>query len=184
MGARVTSVDTLEALEAAAHDERLVLVPGIGRRRVSMIRAQLAALLGRRRSPAAGEPPVATLLDVDEEYRRRAEGGRLPRIAPHRFNPAGEVWLPILHTERSEWRFTVMFSNTARAHDLGRTRDWVVIYFHTNTEPEGQRTVVTETQGPLSGRRVVRGREGECAVHYRVAAATGDPRREETRTKT
>ena len=33
-----------------------------------------------------GEPSVATLLDVDAEYRRRAEGGRLPRIAPHRFN--------------------------------------------------------------------------------------------------
>lgn len=159
-------VDTLEALEAAAHDERLVSVPGIGRRRVAMVRAQLAALLGRRRSAAAAEPPLAALLDVDEEYRRRANGGRLPMIAPHRFNPSGEAWLPILHTERSDWHFTVTFSNTARAHQLDRTRDWVVIYFHADTEPEGQRTVVTETQGPLSGRRVVRGREDECETYY------------------
>jgi len=41
-------------------------------------------------------------------------------------------------------------------------RDWVVIYFHRDNRSEGQRTVVTETRGPLAGRRVVRGREAEC----------------------
>jgi hypothetical protein len=38
---------------------------------------------------------------------------------------------PDFHTERNDWRFTVLFSNTAQAHQLERTRDWVVVYFHT-----------------------------------------------------
>ena len=44
--------------------------------------------------------------------------------------------------------------------------DWVVIFFHTDEHPEAQRTGVTETQGGLTGRRVVRGREAECAAYY------------------
>jgi putative hydrolase len=91
----------------------------------------------------------------------------LPGIAPRRFNPTGEAWLPILHTERGDWRFTALFSNSALAHELGRVRDWVVIYFHQDSGPEGQRTVVTETRGPLAGRRVVRGRESECPTQPR-----------------
>ena len=155
-------IDTLEALEQAAHDGRLEKVEGIGPRRVAAIRASLAQLLGRvrsARSPAGGEPSVRLLLDVDREYREAAAAGRLRKIAPKRFNPSGEAWLPILHAERGRWRFTVLFSNTALAHSLGRTQDWVVIYFHRDDEIEGQRTVVTETHGPLKGRRVVRGRE-------------------------
>jgi DNA polymerase (family 10) len=57
---------------------------------------------------------------------------------------------------------TALYSNTARAHRLGTTRDWVIVYFHRHGEPEGQRTVVTETRGALLGRHVVRGREAEC----------------------
>jgi hypothetical protein len=38
----------------------------------------------------------------------------------------------------------------------------VVIYFHRDSGPEGQRTIVTETRGPFAGHRVVRGREAEC----------------------
>jgi DNA polymerase (family X) len=139
-----------------------------------MIRASLAAMLARSRPHPArprAEPPVALLLDVDREYRAQAARDRLPKIAPRRFNPAGEAWLPVLHTERGEWRFTALFSNTARAHELGRTRDWVVIFFHTDREPEGQRTVVTETHGPLIGRRVVRGRETDCRAYYDAAPA-------------
>ena len=157
-------VDTLEALELAAYDGRLEQVPGIGPRRAAMLRATLASMLARTR-PArrqrALEPAVDLLLDVDREYRQKAERGALPKIAPRRFNPSGEAWLPILHTERGDWRFTALFSNTVRAHELGRLRDWVVIYFHQDSGPEGQRTVVTETRGPFGGRRVVRGREAE-----------------------
>ena len=166
-------VDTLEGLEMAAHDGRLEQVPGVGPRRAAMIRAALAQMLGRgrRADRAPGkEPPVEALLDVDREYRRKAEAGRLATIAPRRFNPSGEAWLPILHAERDGWNFTALYSNTALAHDLGRTHDWVVLYFHRDDQVEGQRTVVTETRGPLTGHRVVRGREGECRRHYEAAA--------------
>ncbi len=167
-------VDTLEALEVAAHDGRLAAVPGIGPRRAAMIRGALGGMLGRarvRRPPPAAEARVELLLDVDQQYRREAALGSLPTIAPRRFNPTGKAWLPVLHTERGPWHFTVLFSNTARAHELGRTRDWVVVYFHSDSRPEGQRTVVTETRGALEGQRVVRGRESECRAYYEAPAA-------------
>lgn len=41
-----------------------------------------------------------------------------------------------------------------------------MVYFHTDTRGEGQRTVVTETRGHLAGRRMVRGRERECEAAY------------------
>jgi DNA polymerase (family X) len=166
-------VDTLEALEAASHDGRLESVSGVGKRRAAMIRAALAELLDRsrlrRRAPSAVEdvePSVELLLDIDREYREKAESGGLPTIAPRRFNPEGRAWLPVLHTSRGEWHFTALFSNTARAHELRRTQDWVVLYFYDHQHVEKQRTVVTESRGPLAGRRVVRGREAECRAHY------------------
>ena len=58
----------------------------------------------------------------------------------------------------------------ARAHELGRTRDWVVIYYYDGEHVEAQCTVVTETRGALAGRRVVRGREEECRAHYEFLA--------------
>jgi putative hydrolase len=158
-------VDTLEALETAAHDGSLLKVAGIGERRAAAIRAGLAALLGRgreQRGRSGPAPSVRLLLAVDASYRKRAAAGELPKIAPKRFNPEGKAWLPILHTEREGWHFTALFSNTARAHDLGKTGDWVVIYFYDEDHQEGQCTVVTETHGPMQGERVVRGREGEC----------------------
>ncbi len=158
-------LSSLEALETAAHDGRLAEAAGWGPRRLRMVQSALAERLGRprlRRARAVAErPPVSMLLDVDQAYREAARDGRLPRIAPRRFNPTAEAWLPILHTERGEWRFTALFSNTPLAHQLGRTHDWVVIFYETDATPEGQCTVVTETQGPMRGRRVVRGRENE-----------------------
>jgi putative hydrolase len=61
---------------------------------------------------------------------RSDAAGRLPKIAPRRFNPNNDPWLPILHVDRDGWSFTAMFSNTELAHQLHRTDDWVVIYFH------------------------------------------------------
>jgi putative hydrolase len=174
-------IESLAELEQAAHDGRLEQIAGIGPRRARMIAAALAQMLQRRsvrpRSPA-DEPDVEILLDVDREYRERAAGGKLRKIAPRRFNPTGASWLPILHTQRGNWHFTALFSNTARAHDLGKTDDWVVLYFHTDHGPEAQRTVVTETSGSLTGRRVVRGREAECAsVLTGPSRARKSPRR-------
>ncbi len=78
-----------------------------------------------------------------------------------------ESWLPIIfHTEPGPWQFTVMYSNTGLAHRLGRTHDWVVIFFSRDHSEDGQSTVVTESRGQLCGRRVVRGREGECEAYY------------------
>lgn len=165
----VLHVDTLEALEVAAHDGRLARVPGVGRRRIAMIGAGLANMLTRRRvhhvDPVNG-PPVQVLLGVDQEYRHRAEAGELPKIAPRRFNPENEAWLPVLHTSRDQWHFTALYSNTARAHELKRTHDWVVVYFYDDSHQEGQYTVVTEQRGALAGKRVVRGRETECRDYY------------------
>ena len=166
-------VDTLEALEAAAHDGRLESVPGVGTRRAAAWRATLATMLKPVRSrdrallPApANQPTVATLLEVDREYRQKAEAGGLPTIAPKRFNPDGKAWLAVLHARRGDWHFTALYSNTATAHKLKRTHDWVVVYYYDDDHVEGQHTVVTETHGPLAGRRVVRGREAECRELY------------------
>jgi putative hydrolase len=165
-------VDTLEALEAAAWDGRLGELAGISARRVAAIRAGVASLLGRpaarQRPSESGAPSVATLLDVDAEYRRAVAANELPLLAPRRFNPEHKAWLPVLHADRDGWHFTALFSNTARAHELGRTRDWVVLYFYDSDHREGQRTVVTETYGPVKGRRVVRGSEADCTAHYGV----------------
>jgi putative hydrolase len=46
-----------------------------------------------------------------------------------------------------------------------------VIYFQADSSAEAQRTVVTEMQGPLRGRRVVRGRERDCVDFYRAGKA-------------
>lgn len=164
-------IETLAALEAAAHDGRLATIAGFGEKRLAGIRDSLAHRLGRLRAlaPPRALPDVAELLDVDREYRREAEAGALPLIAPRRFNPAGEKWLPVLHTQRGARRYTALFSNTARAHQAGKTRDWVVIY---DDDPAGEQqcTVITASRGPLRGQRVVAGREGECAARARSAA--------------
>ena len=162
-------IDSLEALETAVHDGRLETLKGVGTRRLSALRASLASMLGHTRRPGIPQvegPGVGLVLEIDRDYREKAAAGRLPLIAPRRFNPEGEAWLPILHTDRADWHFSAMYSNTARAHQLGRVSDWVVIYFYDHHHKEGQCTVVTETRGPLIGNRVIRGREQECREHY------------------
>lgn len=160
-------IETLEELETAAHDGSLAMAGGFGEKRVRGIRDALASRLGRARRPAAAytdtRPPVAELLDVDREYREKAAAGRLHHIAPRRFNPGREAWLPVLHTQRGERHYTALFSNTAQAHKLGRTRDWVVLYYDT-PNGEQQSTVVTAQQGALKGKRVVRGRESDSVA--------------------
>jgi hypothetical protein len=167
-------LESLEELELAAHDGRLARVAGFGPRRIAAIRGVLAQRLGRPRPPAEGrsqhEPGVAELLDVDREYREMVASHRLPKVAPRRMNPLHQAWLPILHTRRGLRRYTALFSNTPRAHQLGRTHDWVVLYWEQDGD-RGQQTVVTAMLGPLRSRRVVRGREGECAGYYREARA-------------
>ena len=116
------------------------------------------------------DPDVGLLLEVDREYREKAASGVLQKIAPRRYNPDHEAWLPVLHTRFGPWRFTALYSNTERAHERHRTHDWVAILFDDDERDHGQATVVTEYRGDLKGRRVVRGREPECARHYRALA--------------
>jgi len=160
-------IDTLEALEAAAYDGRLAGTRLIGEKRLRGIRDSLARRLGRIRAPVepagVSEPPVAELLAVDREYRTRAAEGSLRTIAPRRFNPKREAWLPVLHTQRGGRDYTALFSNTQRAHELGRTRDWVVLYVD-GGRGEHRYTVVTAPRGVMKGKRVVRGREAECLL--------------------
>jgi Holliday junction resolvasome RuvABC DNA-binding subunit len=163
-------VDTLEALENAARSGLLQTLTGIGPRRAAALRAALTDMLDRRRRLRSGaasrvagpEPAVGLLLDVDRAYRAGAEAGGLPKIAPRRFNPDGRAWLPVLHTERPGWHVTALYSNTARAHELGHVHDWVVLYAEDDAHHEHTYTVVTAARGVQAGQRVVRGREAEC----------------------
>lgn len=163
-------IETLEDLEIAANDGRLETVPGFGPRRIAAVRDVLAARLRRVPTPRSSRPddtpPVAELLEVDREYRDRAQRGELRTVAPRRFNPERRAWLPILHTHRGERHYTALYSNTLRAHQANRTRDWVVLYFDSG-RGERQCTVITSEFGPLAGRRIVRGREAECTEFYR-----------------
>src|SRR5262249_41409161 len=168
-------IDTLEKLERAAHDGRLGEL-GIGSKRLRGLIDALAGRLGRFRlgDPIIGEPSVADLLTVDQAYRVQAEQHLLPLLTPRRFNSNHQPWLPLLNTKQHGWRLRALYSNTALAHRLNQTRDWVVIYFH-DGQTSGQRTIVTETRGHLRGRRVVRGRERECRLYYQIERRVAVP---------
>jgi putative hydrolase len=165
------SIGSLEDLEAAAHAGRLVNVAGLGHKRVTGIMDSLAARLGRLRPPsvaAEGHVPVEEMLDVDREYRERADAGELHKIAPRRFNPEGDAWLPIPHTQRGSRHYTALFSNTARAHQLCKTGDWVILYYD-GRGGERQATVITSQFGALKGNRIVHALEEECAQYNGAA---------------
>ncbi len=159
-------IQTLEELEQAAGEGQLSRLQ-VGRKRLRGILDAIDRRLSRQRirERSPREPDVSELLAIDAEYRQAAEKDALPTLAPRRFNPLGEAWLPLLETSRGSWHYRALFSNTALAHQLGQTHDWVVVYFHDDTA-SGQRTIVTETRGELTGRRIVRGREGECQAWY------------------
>jgi DNA polymerase (family 10) len=175
-------IEDLADLEAAAYDGRLERVPRFGTKRIRAVRESLAGRF-RRRPPVAkprrvpapqGQTPVAEILDVDAEYRLKASRGLLPKIAPRRFNPTAEAWLPVLRTRRGPRRYTALFSNTARAHELGTTHDWVVV--RRDDKPDGGRwTVITARFPKLKGRRIVRGREKECVEHYDTLVLVAGP---------
>lgn len=59
------------------------------------------------------------------------------------------------------WSSKLMRSSRPR----GTTHDWAVIY-RDDHDGHGQWTVITARFGPLRGRRIIRGREEECAEHY------------------
>lgn len=108
----------------------------MGPKRIRGIREALAGRFRRATVPTSAEsrasfliphqaeqPPVSELLDIDREYWEKAKVGRLPQIAPQRFIPTREASLPLLHTQRGSRHYTALYSNTARAHELGMTHD-------------------------------------------------------------
>ncbi len=170
-------LETLAELQAAAWDGRLEQLPGMGEKRLRAVRESLAGR-GRYQRPVpinsdnrdvTNQIPVGELLDLDDQYRFEARHNTLPRVAPKQNNPAHEAWLPIMHTERGDRHYTLMFSNTSHAHQLGTNQDWVVIYLedHDHTGQHGRWTVITSRFGKLRGKRIVRGREHECEAYYR-----------------
>ena len=49
---------------------------------------------------------------------------------------------------------------------MNKTKDWVVIYYD-DAAGKRQCTVITSGRGPLTGKRIVPGREEDCARYYR-----------------
>ncbi len=165
----ILKIKSLEELESAAYAGKLTEIHGINERRQSMIRETLTSMLSDTRRIYHLEkngPDISTLLKIDEIYRKKVKEGSLKTISPRRFNPSGKAWLPVFHYQDKHWQFTVMFSNSERAHRLHRQNDWVIIIASDNTHHEFHRTIVTETSGSLKGKRVVRGYESECMKHY------------------
>lgn len=126
-------VTTIASLREAVHSGQLTDLKVTGKRRAG-IEAALAYRQGQETRPEvpANEPDVPTLLAVDAAFRdgENVEG-------------------------RDGWRLRVGFADTAIAHRMGATRDWVVVWFD-KEGMRGQRTIVTR-----DGIRVVRGREHE-----------------------
>jgi hypothetical protein len=72
----------------------------------------------------------------------------------------------MMHTRRRRRHYSAFFCNTAHAHEMNKTKDWVVIYYDGHGG-ERQCTVITSQRGPLASKRIVRGREEECAAYYK-----------------
>ncbi|MBD3345863.1 MAG: DNA-binding protein [Chitinivibrionales bacterium] len=157
-------IESLEELEMAVHDGRVEQLSGMGKRRTEGLAETLNSILSRskrrRMHEIEKQPSVPLLLEIDREYRQKADEGKLHTIAPRRFNPDHDAWLPIMNTQRDGWKFTAMYSNTHKAHEFGKTHEWVVIYY-SHDSVEDQCTVVSYSRGSMKGKRVIRGREQE-----------------------
>ena len=136
--------------------EGLQEVPGVGPRIAQAIRHLLThqhlSSLGRfRGQDDTPHVPVSELLDIDREFRAKAH------------------LVPVLHTRRGPRRYTALYSNTERAHRVGRTHDWVLVYVR-DGDDERQYTVITATRGVMRGHRIVAGHERACRDAERRAA--------------
>ncbi len=145
--------------------EQLRSLPGVGHRKAerlqddegiaSVSEMRKAGRLAELRREMEAEPAVEEILAADADFRHLASAGVLGRAAPRAFQPQGPRWEAMLRCERGGWQLRLGWAETAIAHRLGKTRDWVEVRFERGGV-SGTRTVVTE-----NGRRVVRGREEE-----------------------
>lgn len=152
--------------------EQLRAFRGVGHRAAELLQQEgidsvaelptdrLAAMRRRIESIHGEEPSTEDLLAADDDFRRLAGAGVLGRAAPRAYIPGGPKWEGVYRCQRGGWDLTLSFADTALAHRMGKTRDWVTARFRRG-DATGERTIVTETRGALAGRRVVRGREEE-----------------------
>lgn len=110
-------------------------------------------------------PDVDLLLELDREYRKKVRQGNLSKVAPGQLDPEPNAPLPVLKTERNGWTCTVFYDTSPRARRQNKTREWVVVHYEKDGT-EFQETVITAEEGPLKGKRVVRGRVGKCKSFY------------------
>ena len=99
-----------------------------------------------------GQPAWDLLLHVDWCFRRQAATHVEGKPAgPSPFPPYHRP-VPTLALDLQGWRFR------ARAYE--ESSSWVTIDYEDGAGHQGSCTVITETRGPLSGRRVVRAANG------------------------
>lgn len=162
---QIGSMPTLELLRGNGYAKRFLRSapdPNAAPRQPVEVAQKRAEVAPERIPP---QPLIGELLSIDAEYRKKAAADELVRIAPRQFNPDGTEWLPILHTPRGRWHYTAAFSNTAHAHEEGKTHDWVIIHRDARNH-SGQWTVITSMFGKLKGRRIIRGWEAQCELFY------------------
>ena len=108
-------VSTLEGLEMAAHDGRLARL-GVGPKRLQG-HHRLAGGTPRRLAPAGAGRARSRVSPTCWRSMPSTAGGRksglLPTLAPRRFNPDNRPWLPVYQTDRGDWFYRALFSNTA-----------------------------------------------------------------------
>jgi hypothetical protein len=129
----------------------------------------------RARPPPAALSPLPTvgaLLAVDRPYVNGPPPIRCPPSRRFASIPAAEAWQPVLHAERDVLAADSppKFSNTAQAHQLKRTRDWVRHLSLPNSEQFREASHWRgdgDSWSPGGSSGVVRGpRESECRAHY------------------
>lgn len=105
---------------------------------------------GRRR------PDVALVLEIDREFRQKAQHNVLPVIElpghPNHFRP-------VLCQKYREWQLTARYKASPNE---------VVVYCrHPRFDTVKRAQVTTGRIGRAMGKRIIRGRRNECARHYR-----------------
>lgn len=106
-----------------------------------------------------GAPDIASILDVDREYRAAVANASLDQRYDSHLTPGSDVATPVLRTRRGEWSYTASYSNSETCHALHRDHDWVVVQYDNGRGDRGRVTVVTAMRGPVRGRRIVRDAE-------------------------
>ncbi len=111
----------------------------------------------RRRRSTAHRPPVALLLEADRQHRRKVKGAARKKVTTKL----------VLRAPHGKWRFVARHDGQAGC---------VVVYYRASGEREFRgRRVMTADQGPLKGRRVVRGRIVECLKFYNIEPPSAVP---------